>query len=243
MILLLACTTPIGGGAAPAEDPTARWDTLLQEAVQDDGFVDYDVLRADRAALDDYLAWLARPGTPADDDATRARNLNAYNAFTIAGVLHHWPIESVRDVKLGPFGFWGAGFFVGQEFVLDGQTTNLKTLEDVAIRDATRDPRIHAAINCASAACPPLRDGLFTADDLDGQLDEAMTRFIETRVSLDGDTVVFSQIFEWFGSDFVDWTDHDTICSYVAAYDDRFQAIPPDCPHRFEPYDWALNDR
>lgn len=242
MIWLVGCTTSIEH-AAPADDPTQAWGELLEQAVQDDGFVDYQVLRDDPAPLQAYVGWLALEPGPLERDARFARAINAYNAFTLAGVLHHWPIESVRDVKLGPLGFWGAGFFVGQRFTLDGQATNLKDLEDDRIRAALQDPRLHAAINCASAGCPPLRDGLFTADDLDAQLDEAMRRFIETRVTLDGETVVFSQIFEWFGADFTDWTDHETICSYVAAYDDRFQTIDVSCPHRFEPYDWSLNDK
>ncbi|MCP4921447.1 MAG: DUF547 domain-containing protein [Proteobacteria bacterium] len=240
MIFLLACTTTIDG-TAPTDDPSKRWDTLLTEAVTDDGLVDYAVLRADPDPLDTYLGWLAQDPGELEVNARLARGINAYNAFTLAGVLHHWPVDSVRDVKLGLFGFWGAGFFVGQRFTYDGQTTNLKDLEDVQLRAGFQDPRIHAAINCASAGCPPLRDGLFTADDLDTQLDAAMTRFVETRVSLDGDQNVFSQIFEWFGDDFTAWTEHDTICAYAAQYDERFAEVDPSCPHRFEPYDWSLN--
>jgi len=237
VILLVACTSQLAPGPAPTEDPRGAWETSLQAAVQDDGFVDYESLRSDPAPLDRYVAWLAQPQELSGDELF-AHRINAYNAFTLAGVLDNWPLESVRDVRVGLLGFGGAGFFTGLRFKLDGTWTSLKALEDDQLRATFDDPRVHGAINCASAGCPPLRDGLFTAEGLDSELDEAMTRFVETRVRLDGDEAVFSEIFDWFEDDFR----LDTPCHYAAQYDETYAALAEaDCPHRFEPYDWSLN--
>ena len=239
MILWLACSSAVDHGAPPTDDPREAWDVALQTAVQDDGTVDYDTLRADPAPLDAYVAWLAEDQGFAGD-ALFAHRINAYNAFTLAGVLDRWPIASVRDVRVGVLGLGGAGFFVGLKFELAGVWMSLKTLEDDHLRAAFSDHRVHAAINCASAGCPTLRDGLFSPEHLDAQLDEAMKRFIETRVRVDGDEVVLSQIFEWFAEDFPG----ETPCHVLAAVDSSYQGMADSgCPHRFEPYDWSLNAR
>jgi hypothetical protein len=73
------------------------------------------------------------------------------------------------------------------------------------------DPRIHAAINCASIGCPPLTPKVFTASGLDGQLDSAAKRWAAT-AALNGTTLSVNKIFDWYGDDFT--------AKYGAAYFD-----------------------
>lgn len=226
----------------PAADPTPEWDALLQEAVQPDGFVDYEVLRANPGPLRDFVGWMALDPGPQSEHAALARGINAYNAFVMLGVLRNWPIESVRDVGGGPIPTFGAGFFRGLTFEFAGKKQSLMPFEDDHLRAGFKDVRIHAAINCASVGCPPLKDGLYTEANLHVELEAAMTRMVKERVRREEGQVVFNQIFDWFEADFTDWTGSATLCDYVARYDHIYaEDADVGCPHRFEEYDWALN--
>jgi len=240
LFLLLACSQEIPIAEAPTSDPSAAWDLRLHQVVTRAGNVDYESLNDDSKALEDYVAWLAvAPDTPLEGDAALARHINAYNAFVIKGVLENWPLTSVRDVSVGVLFFKGSGFFKGLKFTYDGETIDLSRFENDPIRQGFKDPRIHGAINCASAGCPPLKRGLYTPENLDAELDQAMTRLFQERSRVEDGEAVFSEIFSWWGSDFTDWTDHDDLCSYAAQYDPAFDL--EGCPHRFETYDWSLN--
>jgi hypothetical protein len=244
MFLLLACSQTIAPGAAPTTDPSSDWDATLARVVKRSGNVDYAALEADPAPLDDYIAWLAVAPDPAlEGDEALARSINAYNAFVLKGVLANRPLTSVRNVSVGIFAFSGSGFFKGLKFTYNDDTVDLSGFENDHIREDFEDPRIHAAINCASAGCPPLRAALYTADGLDAQLDTAMAIFIDSRSRIEGDEAVFSEIFSWFNSDFIDWGESATLCDYAAAFDPAYAPLAEaGCPHRFEDYDWSLNE-
>ena len=64
------------------------------------------------------------------------------------------------------------------------------------------DPRLHFALNCASASCPPV--GVYTAENLDEQLDMATRNFIDHEVKLDDkrDKLLISSLFKWYAKDF-----------------------------------------
>ena len=211
--------------------------------MSDEGLVNYEALSEDREALDDYLAWLAvAPDPPLEGEAALARAVNAYNAYVLVGVLENWPLESVRDVQVGLYALAGSGFFKGLRFTWDGEIIDLHDFENDTIR-GFEDPRIHGAINCASAGCPPLRRGLYQGHNLDAELDDAMARFIRERSRIDDDQAVFSEIFSWFESDFLEWGEAETLCHYVAGFDSTYEALAEEgCPHRFESYDWSLNN-
>ena len=55
---------------------------------------------------------------------------------------------------------------------------NLRHLENNILRKEFKDPRIHFAINCASASCLYLPDKLFHAENLDEHLDKLTQNFI-----------------------------------------------------------------
>lgn len=239
--MLLACAQRHDPPPVPAEDPTDAWAALLAQAVTEDGWVRYDVLRADPAPLDAYAAWIAEPWGAQTADQELATLINAYNALVLWTTLQLDVQSSVQEITQGVFRAPpGAGFFMGQRVRVDDAWVHLYGLENKRIRGDFQDPRVHAAINCASAGCPPLRAALWTADTLDADLDHAMARFLATRSHIDGDTAVFSEIFDWFAADFTEWTDAPDLCAYAGAYDPAYLDLDG-CPHRFEPYDWALN--
>lgn len=250
--LLAGCGHDVPVPPLPAADPTARWEARLNEVVTPDGRVDYDALRADPAALRDFVGWVARHGPESDhfrlldDDRRLAWHLNSYNALVLWGVLEAGPIGSVHDVP-APVGPPGTGFFGWWRFEVDGERTSLWRYEQAVILATYEEPLAHAALVCASRSCPPLRPDLYRKETLRTQLEDQMRRWVAGggAVAQEGDTFVFNAVFDWYADDFARWSGAATPCAAVRPWADEQLAgaldAAPDCPHRFAPWDWALN--
>ena len=250
---LIACSTSVPTPQAPRHDPTAAWESLLGRIVTPEGLVRYDLLQADSGPLQQFIGWLAVHGPETDgfrllDDNRRlAWHLNAYNAFVLWGVLQHSSsglLHSVNDVP---------GFFWKFDFGQDGERISLFSYETRVILPTYQEPLAHGALNCASRSCPPLRAELYSATNLQEQLEDQMRRWVDspdpTRAAVSWDDTLhqfaFSQIFDWYSRDFRDWGAADDPCRAVRAYatgDLKERLLShPDCPHTFYPYDWSLN--
>lgn len=249
LLLLSACQTAlVPSTPVPAHDPSPEYEALLKRVVTPDGYVHWDRLRADHAALDAYVAWLTRPGAlPDDPRAAHATWLNAYNAWTLYGVLELDVTTSVKEVP-GWVPEPGSGFFLERTYELGGSHYSLYTAEHTCIRAGIGDWRDHAALNCASASCPPLRAELYDPARLDAQLDEQVQRWADDPVRgwrQEGDTYVFSPIFQWFEADFP--VGEGGLCGLLGPYatGDRRAILQAGaasgCPAAFFEYDWRLN--
>lgn len=251
-LLLLGCRETLEAPAARGGDPLTRWDAALRAVVTDEGLVDYDALEARREDLDGFVAFLARAnalevGGKVDRHAFW---INAYNALTIFQVLERGRPASVLDTP-GWVPIPGSGFFLETDFQIGSSRLSLSEIEHERVRMKELDYRDHAALNCASRSCPPLRAGLYTPKGIARELDAQMTRWVddpERGVRIEGDTVVFSPIFSWYARDFDAFSLGSDLCSIAA-----FHASEPlageliamaerGCPHRFGTYDWSLND-
>lgn len=254
-VALLALPAAAAGETkAPPAFSHDDWTAVLQRFVDDRGLVDYTGLAQDRAVFDRYLAAVravsprSHPGRfPTRDDAL-AYYLNAYNAQVFQGVLSRGPEAESVWRGLIP----GYGFFVGMDIVVGGETTNLKTLEDEWIREGFRDPRVHAALNCASLGCPRLPRAAFEPARLDEQLDAAMRGFVgeerNCRVDAAARTVTLSKIFDWFRGDFLAYQreqgDGDpALIGYVNRFRAPGERIPGDYRVEFAPYGKGINAR
>jgi hypothetical protein len=252
--LLLAVSSRLAnaqGGGFPYDD----WSRVLAAFVDDGGRVDYAALAAAPGDLNVFLARIAAGGPRSTPQAFPGRNdrlayyVNAYNALVFDGVLKRGP-ERVSVWKGGLVS--GYSFFVGMKVRLDGTETNLKALEDKVIRKGFSDPRVHAALNCASIGCPRLPREAFLPDRLDAQLDAAMTEFLEDErnVSVDaaGRTVTLSRIFDWFEDDFLDdERARGNAKPVLADFVNRYRKTKPPVDRtfrvRFADYDKRLNAR
>ena len=215
-------------GAAPATVDHAGFDALLRQHVDARGNVDYAGLQADRPALDAYLAALADadPGALSRDEQL-AYYINAYNAATLRLIVDNYPLASITELDGGKP--WDV-----ERVDLGGTTYSLNEIENDIIRPRFSEPRIHFAVNCAAASCPPLRDGAFTADALDAQLDEQTRAFLTspTYTTVAGGVATVSKIFDWYGADF------DSVAGFIADYRDDVTASTAIA---FREYDWSLN--
>lgn len=236
------------------------WEALLQKHVKwlADGKqsrVDYRGLSADRSALQAVLAqWSAV--TPAQfaafsRDQQMAFLINAYNGFTAELILTKYPgVKSIKDLGSLVQSPWKNKFFT-----LLGEQHHLDWIEHEQLRPKFNDPRVHAAVNCASIGCPALRPDAFTATKLDAQLSDGMTRFMgdrtRNRYNAQAGKLEVSAIFRWFQGDFEKGQRGFTKLEDVfALYADQ---LADDAAARdklrakmvavsFLDYDWSLND-
>lgn len=248
----------VRGEATPLSQPShATLDALLQRVVRD-GRVDYEALRERAETLEAYAVTLQDWGPEQqathfpDPQSRLAYYVNAYNALTLWGVIRHWPIGSVHDVRGWLEPRPGFGFFWAQHFMLDGRRINLYDLEHELLREGFDDARIHAAINCASTSCPPLASRAYLPATVEAQLDAASTRFASTphvRVDDAARTVHLSAIYDWFRADFEQHAaklgEPATVLNWVAHYSQQAKAVRAAIEQKYsvqhDPYDWSLN--
>jgi len=68
------------------------------------------------------------------------------------------------------------------------------------LRIAERDGRIHFALNCGAASCPPV--AIYEAERLNEQLDMSATKYLESVTKVENETIKTSPLFSWFRGDF-----------------------------------------
>jgi hypothetical protein len=217
-----------------------EWDVLVKKHVSKNGMVDYQGFLKDKKQLQVYLDKLSanRPTSKWSKNEKMAFWINAYNAFTVKLILDHYPINSIKDIKKGiPFvnSVWDITFIpMGKEKI------DLNYIEHSILRKEFKDPRIHAAINCASFSCPLLRNEAYYASRLDEQLNDAMRRFVNDsqRNQLDKSNIKISKIFSWFGGDFK--LNGLSVVDYLNKYAKK--RVQPNAKIDFLEYQWELND-
>lgn len=260
---LLAIALLLLAGMAQAFDHThAAWQGLLAKHVKplaggNASAVDYAALKVERAALTAYLAGIAAVGEAEYARWSKPQRLafliNAYNAWTVELILTNYPdLESIKDLGSLFQSPWKKKFFN-----LLGQERSLDDIEHGMIRapGAFDDPRIHAAVVCASIGCPMLRAEAFVAERLDAQLDDGLRRFLgdATRNRFDAASgrLLVSKIFDWYGKDFEQGHQgYDSLKTTFARHADQLAAAPEararlrkgDYRVDFLDYDWRLND-
>lgn len=211
------------------------FQSVISQHVKD-GFVDYPAIKKNT----DYHAYISTLET-----ASQFKNsidelsywINAYNALAIKGIL---------DGR-SPGTFFGKiGYFYNAEYNVNGKIINLYDLEhDIII--PLGEPRIHFALNCASASCPKLSNAVYQADKLEQQLEHATSMFINdksrNRFDLENKTAYLSKIFDWFEDDFVKHS--GTVQNFIALYVTDKHVSNALANNEFQieylEYDWSLN--
>jgi hypothetical protein len=208
------------------------WDAFLQSNVSSSGQVDYRSIKANPATLNDYLAELEQypPQSSWNRNTTMAYWINAYNAYTIKLIVNNYPVSSIKDIDGG--NPWGTKWIK-----IGGQTYSLNQIENDILRPRYGDARIHFAVNCAAASCPPLHNRAFTADNLNSTLQRLTRKFVNNKDynTITAKRVELSKIFDWYGSDF------GSVVDYINGYTDT--ALNSDTAVTFKEYDWKLNGR
>ena len=225
------------------------WDRWLKQHIRrgDDGInrIAYAAITpAAHAELQNYINALQQT-----DIASYGRTqqfaywVNLYNAATVALILAHYPVESIRNINISP-GFFSRGPWDAKLLQVAGEALSLNDIEHRILRPIWRDPRIHYAVNCASIGCPNLAASAYRAERMPEMLDQAAREFINhpRGVRVEAGKLHLSSIYDWYGGDF-GATDQEII-AHIRRY-----AAPP-LAAQLAPitkisdtgYDWRLND-
>ena len=207
----------------------SKWAALLKKYVTDQGMVNYKGFLQDQSKLGDYLKLLSAQ-VPANDWSVQellAYYINMYNAQTVDLILRNYPLKSIKDID-GP---WTTDFVK-----IGDKDLSLGALEHSILRKMN-EPRMHFAINCASASCPILSNQAYTPEKLDEQLEAAARGFINSdRNTISGKKLELSRLFKWYEGDF----DDGELIKFITPYTEV--NISSDAEIEYKEYDWSLNE-
>lgn len=234
--------------AAAATIDHAPWRQFLTTHRRDgaDGIarLAYTAAMADRTALEADIARLAAlPISRFNRLEQFAYWVNLYNMTTVLTVLRHYPVASIRDIKISP-GWFSTGPWGAKLVAVEGSQLSLDDIEHRILRPIWRDPRIHYIVNCAALGCPDLPAVPLTAGTSTAMLDEAASRFINhpRGAAIESGRLVASSIFVWYASDFGPDPADVVIHLRKFARQDFYTALSHIRRVSEDRYDWALND-
>ncbi|MEO0509572.1 MAG: DUF547 domain-containing protein [Verrucomicrobiota bacterium] len=265
LFLVLSFYSLINASAASKDhELTSLWNAFLHESVDNEGRINYGEVQRKPETLNAAYEWIrayspdSHPELFGSEAAAYAYWLNAYNIAAVYGVVRHYPIESVRDVKkFSAYSlFAGGGFFAAQKFEFGGKRRSLYWLENKLIRKRYKDPRLHFALNCASEGCPALPREAFEAGQLEQQLERETEKFVRSaeqfQIDHEARTILISSIYDWYDEDFTDVGGKGrklALVHYLRPYLSKAQqteldqALASEYAIDFLEYDWALNDQ
>ncbi|MBI5365055.1 MAG: DUF547 domain-containing protein [Planctomycetes bacterium] len=255
LVAVLLGFCPQAPAARPAvafDHSHAAWTAVLKKAVVGDR-IDYGALKKDHAELDGYLKTLHAVNPEELGAWTRSQQfafwINAYNAHCISLVVSEYPVESIKDLGSLLSPVWKKQFIDMPDLHLSGKPKKLSLhdIEHEILRPQFKDARVHAAINCASESCPPLRAEAFVATRLEEQLDAQVRAWLADKARNRFDSVKrrasVSAILEWFEDDFV--RDGGSVAGWLAKYAPETEAAwlkGGKVDLHSQDYSWKLND-
>lgn len=208
------------------------WDNILRNFVSSTGQVNYRSLKNSSTTLDGYLEELQTypPQNNWERNQIMAYWINAYNAYTIKLIIDNYPVNSIKDIHGGDP--WNKKWIK-----IGGSTYSLNQIENDILRARYGDARIHFAVNCAAASCPPLYNRAFTASNLNSTLQRLTRSFVNNSSynTLSSAKIEISKIFEWYAGDF------GNVKSYIDGFTDV--EIGANTQVSYKEYNWALNGK
>ncbi len=157
----------------------------------------------DKAELERYLSQMSVVSIAEyNRNEQLAYWINVYNALTIETILNHYPVQSIRDIKLG--GFFSDGPWDAKLLTIDHIPVSLNDMEHRIIRPIWNDPRTHYALNCASYSCPNLQKTAYTGASVNRMLTSDAKAYINSPrgVDIKNNQLIISSIYDWYQIDF-----------------------------------------
>ena len=224
------------------------WDDFLKKYIVTDdpsqiNLVIYDkVTKPDKKKLDEYLKLLQKISpTDLNSKEQRAFWINLYNSLTIQVVLDHYPVDSIRDIKLS--GIFKPGPWKKELVTIESRKLSLDNIEHNILRPIWQDNRIHYAVNCASIGCPNLQNTAFTSTNSDELLEKGAKEYVNHKrgATFKNNGLLVSSIYKWFQEDFGD--SEAGVLSHLQKYANpelktKLQAYKKSLKYD---YDWSLN--
>jgi hypothetical protein len=250
LALLVPLVAAVPAPAAAAAPDYSAWNQLLERYYNPEKGMDYKALKAkDKAALDQLRRQMATvdPAALSKEDRL-AYWINLYNINVVGIVVDNYPVESIRDLSTDPI--VRLNVFKKDSVAIKGGKTSLDKIENEKIRGVYKDARIHFAINCAAASCPPIRPEAYVGAKVNAQLDDQADKFLNgpngVRFTKKGDTLVVrtTKIMDWFGDDFEKWGGGKIAFLKKHLTPQRLTILnsSKDVDLDYDDYSWKLND-
>lgn len=223
--------------AKPAREMLSHdlFDQLLRKYVSSSGKVNYDGMKQNKKMLKQYLELLKNhpPQSDWSKNKTMAYWINLYNAFTIYSIVEAYPVKSIMDIE-------GGKIWDKKTISIGGKSLTLNQIEKDKLLKRYKEPRVHFAVNCAAASCPPLLNKAWTEDNVQRYLSKQAKAFINNTKenSVTSTKLNISQIFNWYAGDF---GGSDKIVAYFQKYSEV--EIKDNAKVSFRDYDWSLNNK
>lgn len=216
---------------------TTQYTELLQKYVTSSGvkYTEWHKNSDDLSQLKSVVEGVADQSLSGmSSDEKLAFYINAYNAWTVHHFLERHPYHNDNFLKR-------TRFFGSDIIEVAGQNMSFNHLEHTIIRPQFNEPRVHFALNCASASCPPLLDRAFVASTLDADLQSLTVAYVNDNpegvtLTKNGSVAQISQIFDWFAEDFND----GDVKTFLNAY--RKDPLKKSTKIEFQKYDWRRNE-
>ncbi|MEM9932391.1 MAG: DUF547 domain-containing protein [Bacteroidota bacterium] len=216
----------------PSKVSHTAWNELVSKYVTASGKVNYKGFIQEKAKFQGYLDALAAeiPASSWSRNEKLAYWINAYNAYTVKLIIDNYPLKSITNLNKP----WDTKFFK-----LAGKSYSLNEIEHQIIRPVFKDPRIHFAVNCASASCPKLLNEAYTASKLDSQLTAQTRSYVNNGAhnSLNGGSAQISSIFDWYKDDF---SSKGGVVAFINTYTSK--KLSTSAKLSYKEYDWTLNE-
>ncbi len=255
-LIIAGCGSAEQAKISTSFDPGYKiYATVLAKSVNGEA-IDYKQLKENRLSLDTVVAQFSALSSEAYARMTTSESMtfwiNAYNAITLRSIIDAYPVQSIRDIK---------GVWKEKQWNVAGRIVTLDEIEHSILRPDYKDPRVHFAVNCASVGCPPLLPVPFKPEQLDSQLHEVSAQFVNhltrNKIDINRATISTTQIFEWFGDDFIALYGGDqqfsylekkdaAIMNFIYTYANETNANLLSSYEKWSleyyDYDWSLND-
>ena len=227
LAIIILCTScqsdlPIPVDAS-TEDPSEQWQTLLEQSVSVAG-IDWNLIEANKKTLEQYVAWVGTVGPQSNrrNDTRFPRRgranyklthwVNAYNAWMMYSYLHHGKPTDVQDIDATN------GYLWGQRIYIDGEYTSFSHVKHERILADFQDPRLHFMLYELTEQSPLPK--FWTAERWKTEVNLFARKFLASgqgAVETDNGWV-FHPMFRRYRKDFVDWSNHDTLCGFLIEY-------------------------
>ncbi len=251
----------------PSESPLPELYKACQAvfdlAVNDNGDVDYSLLRRKRSSLNAALR-LLEVSHPAqimvmNNAEKQAFWINAYNICTLKLIMDNYPIQPKWYMILYPNNSimqitdpWTKNYFK-----IQGLEYNLEEIRDEMLLERFKDPRICFALTYATMGGAVLRREPYRAETLDEQLRKYLALPRGLKIDKETNTVYLSNQFNIFRNAFLN-SEYAEIKKFRNRKDDEkawlnflMKYLPEDqqkwleagdAKFEFMRYDWLLNE-
>ncbi len=172
--------------------------------------------------------------------------INAYNIGTVELILRHYPVKSIRSMKINMFTFP----FNKKVLTVNGTKYSLYEIEYGILLGRLKMLETHFGINCASVSCADVAPEVYTGANLDSLLKKQASLFLSDRdkglrIDREKGIVYLSRIFKYDSKNFGKGKSViiPFILQFVEDEKDRQYLEKGKYRIRFMKYNWKLNDR